>query len=139
MFGKRKSGKADKADKADEQAVGQVKEPRPDGEPTPASGRVRPEESVLDELSRAFGTGGVDDNADLIADETADGTADGTADDLRIVTSDGSDTSAKESGTPTAPAERATIRIGEDFGVGAIDTVPLRESIGSAASAEWSA
>ncbi len=138
MFGKRKSGKAPKVETVetvDKQAVGQPREQRPDGEPTPASGRVRPEESVLDELSRAFGTEAVDDNADLIADGTADGEADGV-EDLWIVTSDGSGTSANEARTPTPPAERATIRIGEDFGTAAIDTVPLHESIDATASSD---
>ena len=105
---------------------------RPDGEPTPASGRVRPEESVLDELSRAFGTEEVDDNADLIADGIDDSFADSddpTAE-LRIVMSDGDGSSASEPHTPTPPAERATIRIGDDFGSAMVDTVPPRESIG---------
>ncbi|WP_394929082.1 hypothetical protein, partial [uncultured Ilumatobacter sp.] len=48
------------------------------GEPTPASERVRTEDSVLDELSRAFGTADKqhegqdaarDDNAALISDD----------------------------------------------------------------------
>lgn len=45
------------------------KRKKPAGEPSPASGRVRPDESVLDELSRAFDTDtDTDDNAALIDD-----------------------------------------------------------------------
>ena len=52
------------------------------GEPTPARERVRTEDSVLDELSRAFGTAGNqheeqdaarDDNAALISDDSREG------------------------------------------------------------------
>jgi cell division protein FtsQ len=126
MFGKKKP------EAQTDQQPDQQPDKRPDGEPTPASGRVRPEESVLDELSRAFGTEEIDDNADLIADGIDDSFADSddpTAE-LRIVTSDGIGSSASEPHTPTPPAERATIRIGDDFGSAMVDTVPLRESIG---------
>jgi cell division septal protein FtsQ len=127
MFGKKKP------EAQTEQQLNPQPDPRPDGEPTPASGRVRPEESVLDELSRAFGTEEIDDNADLIADGIDDSFADSddpTAE-LRIVTSDGIGSSASEPHTPTPPAERSTIRIGNDFGSAMVDTVPLRESIGA--------
>lgn len=86
---------------------------RPEGEPTPARGRVRPEESVLDELSRAFGVETDDDNAALIADDD-DETADATQPlDLNIVTSDGPE--VPDAVTPTPPARRNTIQIGEGF------------------------
>lgn len=81
---------------------------RPDGEPTPASGRVRPEESVLDELSRAFGDPGqeIDDNASLLADDESF--------ELAIVTSDDVG-AAPSASTPATPKERRTIKIGDDF------------------------
>jgi hypothetical protein len=46
---------------------------KPAGEPTPASGRIRPDDAVLDELSRAFDVSvDVDDNAALIDDNDDD-------------------------------------------------------------------
>ena len=46
---------------------------KPAGEPTPVSGRIRPDDSVLDELSRAFDVAvHVDDNAALINDNDND-------------------------------------------------------------------
>jgi cell division septal protein FtsQ len=46
---------------------------KPAGEPTPASGRIRPDDSVLDELSRAFDVDvDADDNAALIDDNDDD-------------------------------------------------------------------
>ena len=138
MFGRKKSGKAEP-------------EARPEGEPTPAGGSVRPESSVLDELSRAFGTDTTDDNADLIAGDS-DGT-DGTVEpigrageagdageageagaihhveELQIVMSDDDGPHTSEPRTPTPPAERTTIRIGDDFGSVAFDAVPVSEPI----------
>jgi hypothetical protein len=93
---------------------------KPAGEPTPASGRVRPDASVLDELSRAFGAyGDADDNAALI-DDRDDATAAAEIDPLdaaiefSIVTSDGPRL-ATDAGPPTPLAERRTIKIGDGF------------------------
>ncbi len=142
MFGKKQPGKKQPGKEQDVQP-GRSYEPRPVGEPTPASGRVRPESSVLDELSRAFGVEADeadeadddnddnDDNADLIADGTDDfddladsGAADVTdheVAELRIVTSDGIGSSGSVQRTPTPATERRTIRIGDDFGAFAPD------------------
>jgi cell division septal protein FtsQ len=117
---------------------------RPAGEPTPASGRVHPEDSVLDELSRAFGTvddsdddDDDDDNAALIADD-ADDTVPADLDplseplELSIITSDGDGHDAHEPPSVTPPADRQTIRIGGDFGDAVIDAVPVAEALGRA-------
>lgn len=124
---------------------------RPAGEPAPVSGRVNPEDSVLDELSRAFGS--PDDNAALIADDDDSdiglglgvGTGDVTVDDdtmpvdpepveLSIVTSDADDIVAGEARQPTPPSARRTIRIGDDFGDDfgheAVDPVPIEAARG---------
>ncbi len=110
----------------------------PAGEPTPAGERVRPEDSVLDELSRAFGTAddAQDDNAALIADddETEQAPVDPLSEpvELSIVTSDGDEDGAAETSVAVPASERGTIRIGDDFGDGAIDSVPVAEALGRA-------
>jgi len=122
MFRRKKSGER-----------GSEPEGRPDGEPTPAGGRVRPETSVLDELSRAFGTETSDDNADLIAgdnDETADEVAIvAKVEEIEIVTADDDSPALSDSRPSTPPAARATIRIGDDFGGVDFDTVPKNEPL----------
>jgi cell division septal protein FtsQ len=127
---------------------------RPAGEPTPAGGRVSPEDSVLDELSRAFGTAdsgpidAPDDNAALIADdddteqaavdplsELLDESIDepvGEPVELSIVTSDGDNDGMAETSVAVPGPERQTIRIGNDFGDEAIDSMPVAEALGRA-------
>jgi cell division septal protein FtsQ len=132
------------------------------GEPTPAGERVRPEDAVLDELSRAFGTAGEDqddaqddardDNAALIADD--DDTEQAAVDPLSelldesidepvgepvhepvalsIVTSDGDNDGMAETSVAVPGPERQTIRIGNDFGDEAIDSMPVAEALGRA-------
>ena len=105
---------------------------KPAGEPTPASGRVRPDASVLDELSRAFGAyGDADDNAALI-DDRDDATAAAEIDPLdaaiefSIVTSDGPRL-ATDAGPPTPLAERRTIKIGDGFDGAGLDSLSVDE------------
>ena len=105
---------------------------KPAGEPTPASGRVRPDASVLDELSRAFGAyGDADDNAALI-DDRDDATDAAEIDPLdaaiefSIVTSDGPRL-ATDAGPPTLLAERRTIKIGDGFDGAGLDSLSVDE------------
>ena len=49
-----------------------LKRNKPPGEPKRARGRVRPDDSVLEELSRAFDVEPDDDNAALIDDDDDD-------------------------------------------------------------------
>jgi cell division protein FtsQ len=106
---------------------------KPVGEPTRASGRVGPEDSVLDELSRAFDIDpDDDDNAALIDDDDTAAAEVEPVDAviaLSIVTSDGL-RPALDLGPPPPPSERRTIKIGDGFDGASLDALSVDEARG---------
>mgnify|MGYP000391206776 CR=1 FL=1 len=106
---------------------------KPVGEPTRASGRVGPEDSVLDELSRAFDIDpDGDDNAALIDDDDTAAAEVEPVDAviaLSIVTSDRL-RPALDLGPTLPPSERRTIKIGDGFDGASLDALSVDEARG---------
>ncbi len=111
---------------------------RPDGEPSPSGNPVAPADTVLDELSRAFGNAD-EDNAALIADDTDDPGSPVAAVDAGEAARDTEPTAADPSwpdlldpsvSTPTGVADTdADAETGRDAETGVAETSGVADSV----------